>query len=365
MTCGGRSWKRHTLLSLLFCLSFTGCAQQEVINKEIELQAETTRDVTYELTQVYRGKVEAVEYIICTYKETEEVELSFEIDQELITEVYVEKGDSVKKGDLLASVNVDATKEKLEELYHQLALEELHFQQTIEKRDFELEQADIMFSYTYGTDKDKENLKEEKQAITDNYAKSIQNYEDTLYFQRKRIGEYEEYVAKGQLFAPMDGVLSWVKSDLLESLSEKDACIMRIYDPSSKLYYSDDIETIPYLEEGVEYTITCGLGKAQREYTVTPANMENWGELVYFRLLDEDYDPNNVVSGKITLVIDEKDDTLYVDNDVLHSSGDEYYVYMLDENNVRRMQFVEVGLWGAEVAEILSGLEEGDRVIVK
>ncbi len=365
MTFGGTHKRRHALLSLLFCLSLVGCNEQEVIDKEIEIQEQDTSEISYELTQVSRGRVEQVIYLQCTYTQTEEVEIAFEIDKELITDVYVEKGDSVVKGELIASVNVEATEAKLKELKHQLAKDELKLQQTIEKRDFELEQADILYSYTSMTQKDKENTEKEKQNITEAYGKTIQKYEDTIYIEQKRVQEYEEYIEKGTLKAPMDGIISWVKEDLKGTLTTKDAAIARIYNPESKLYYSDDVEAIPYLEEGREYAISCGLGKAQREYTVTPAKMDEWGEYVYFRLLDEEYDPNNVVMGKITLVIDEKENALCVNDNAIHSSGEKYYVYTLDENNVRRMQFVEVGLWGAEIVEIISGLSEGDRVIIR
>lgn len=357
--------KKHALLSLLFCLSLVGCQEQEVIDKEVEIKEQVTSEISYELTQVSRGRVEQVMILQCTYTETEELEIAFEIDKELITDVYVEKGDSVAKGELIASVDVEATEAKLKELQHQLAKNELKLKQTIEKRDFELEQAEIWFSYTFMTQKDRENTDQEKVNITESYAKSIQSYEDTIYFQKKRIQEYEEYIEKGTLTAPMDGTISWVKADLKGSLTTKDTPIARIYNPESKMYYSENVEGIPYLEEGREYTITCGLGKAQREYTVMPAKVDEWGEYIYFRLLDEEYDPNIIVLGKVRLVIDEKENALCLDDRAIHSSGEEYYVYTLDENNVRRMQFVELGLCGDEIVEIVSGLSEGDRVIIK
>ena len=352
-------------LSLLCCLVLTGCGRHAEVNKEVEIQTQSSRSVSYELTQVHRGTVQQVMYLKCTYKQTEEVELSFAVDKELITQVPVAKGDSVAKGDLLASVDVEATAKKVETLEHQLAMDELYLKQTIEKRDFQLEQADILYSYTFQTKEDKEALEEEKESINKSFAKQIQSYEDTIYFEKLRLQEYKEYVANGQLFAPMDGIISFVRSDLEGSLSEKDSCIIRMYDPETKLYTSENVEAIPYLEEGREYTIACGLGKGLREYTVVPENMDQWGEVLYFRLLDEDYDPNNVVGGKITLVIEEKENALYLDDNAVHSSGEEYYVYTLDESGVRRMQFIEVGLWGDGIVEITGGLEEGDRVILK
>ncbi len=366
MTCRGKNRRSCALLSLLFCLSLTGCQEQEVVNKEVEIQNNTSQAITYELTPVMRGPVQQVMFIQCTYTQTQEVEVSFDIDQEVITEVLVEKGDSVKKGEVLASVNVESTEQKAEQLRYQIAVDELALKQLIEKRDFELEQTKIWYEgYTLMTDEDKKSMKEEQEKLKESYGKRIQNAEDTLYIERKRLQEYEEYIHSGQLRAPMSGVMSFVRSNLEGALTEKETTIMRIYDPESKMYYSKNVEAIPYLQEDKEYTIVCGLGNRQREYTVVPARREEWGEEIYFRLLDEDYDPNNVVLGKITLIIDEKEEALYLNDNAVHSSQDKYYVYTLDENNVRRMQFVEVGLWGDGIVEIVSGLSEGDRVILK
>ena len=66
--------------------------------------------------------------------------------------------------------------------------------------------------------------------------------EDVIYIGKKRLESYEEYIQKGQLLSPIDGVVSFVKSDLVGSLTEKDAVIIRIYDPESKLYYSENTE---------------------------------------------------------------------------------------------------------------------------
>lgn len=80
-------------------------------------------------------------------------------------------------------------------------------------------------------------------------------------------------------------------------------------------------------------------------------------------MLDEEYDPNIIKSGKISIITQEAEHVLCVDKGAIHTSGERYYVYLLDKEGIRRMQFVETGLWGADLVEIRSGLEEGDYVI--
>lgn len=360
----GRNRSKYAFLALLFCLCFTGCKEQEAVNKEVEIQSTTQRTVKYDLTQAYKGTVEKVEYLKCTYRQTEEVQLYFEVDQEIITDVLVESGDVVKKGDVLATVNVDATEEKRKELAFELSLEELRLKQLIEERDFELEQAYILFSYTSMTEDDEDALVEEKQEITESYEKKIRDYEDTIYIMKKRLAEYEEYVADGKLLSPMDGMVSYVRSNLVGSLTSTDESVIHIYDPKNQLFICTKPEYAPYFEEGTEYTINCGLGKSAVDYTVVPVNMDQWGEELYFRLLTEDYDSDNITTGKIRLILAKEEGVLCLDAGAVHTSGADYYVYVLDENNVRRMQFIEVGLWGENVVEIISGLDESDKVIL-
>ena len=47
---------------------------------------------------------------------------------------------------------------------------------------------------------------------------------------------------------------------------------------------------------------------------------------------------------------------------VYHADG-KPYVYVLDENDFRQIVWIETGLVGDEKVEILSGLNEGDKVV--
>jgi hypothetical protein len=49
----------------------------------------------------------------------------------------------------------------------------------------------------------------------------------------------------------------------------------------------------------------------------------------------------------------------------LHQADGKSFVYVLGENNMREMKWVETGLVGDDKVEILSGLQEGERVIIK
>lgn len=356
--------KLACIIPFLFSISLSGCGQEPVVNKEVVLEAEEEQQVTYEMSPVVYGDVAHVMEIDCVYKQKEEIWLSFNIDKEVITDIYVEKGDVVSKGDKLVSVDVEAARKKVDELEYQLAVTKLDYRQMLETKEFDIEQAKIDFGYTYKTEKDEENLEKNLENIEERYRDKITDAKDSIYMQEKRLEEAKSYVENGTLYAPIDGIVNFLKSDILNTPTDKGVSVVSIYDENSCYFQSTDIEVMPYLDKSKTYTITCGLGKAMREYSVQPVLFEDWKEEMYFKLLDQDYDPYNITSGTIELCTEEKKNVLTVDKKAIHTSGEEYYVYILDAEGIRRMQFVEIGLWGSDVVEVLSGLKEGDYVII-
>lgn len=352
--------------SILLCASLlTACGAEETVNRQIELRQEESEVTAYQLTPVVRGTVEQPLTIECRYSQTEEIELSFQVDDEVISQVYVEQGDTVKKGDLLISVDMEEMTGQVRDLTYQLEKARLALQQLQETRDFELEQADILYSYTSQAKEDENALKEQKASIEKAYADRLQDAEDTVYLTQRRLEEARQRLQQGAIYAPMDGVVSFVRSNIEGTLTEKNLKMVSIYDPDSCLFHSDNVEAIPYLDPNGQYTIVCGLGNAQREYTVEPVSIDAREEEIYFRLLGEEYDSGSTSTGRITIYTEKAEDVLCVDKRAIHTSEDNYYVYVLDGEGVRRMRFIELGIWGEDQVEVKSGLTEGEYVILK
>lgn len=351
------------VLAVLAALLTAGCGQEEEVDRSVELQEEIINENTYELTPVIRGTVQQPMVLDCDYRQTLELDLYFAVDQVLITDVYVERGDIVEKGQLLASVDVESLEQRIRELEHELARASLTLQQQMESLQFELEQADILYSYTPMSQDDKDALKEQKENIEKSFLNPIEDAADSVEMLTIRLAEAREYLQKGNLRAPMSGVINYLKENMEGSVTDRQERVATLYDEESCMFISDNVEAIPYIDLQEEYTIVCGLGKSQREYAVAPIHPENWGEQIYFRLLDEEYDPIIIKNGKISIITDEAEHVLCVDKSAVHASGERYYVYLLDEEGIRRMQFVETGLWGADMVEIREGLEEGQYVI--
>ena len=67
--------------------------------------------------------------------------------------------------------------------------------------------------------------------------------------------------------------------------------------------------------------------------------------------------------GTLMVVTDKKEQVLTLPSESVHKAGEEYFVYVMGEGGVREVKWIEIGLLGDKTIEVLSGLEEGDRVI--
>ena len=63
-------------------------------------------------------------------------------------------------------------------------------------------------------------------------------------------------------------------------------------------------------------------------------------------------------------MVDKRDDVLVVLNSVLRQSGQTGVVTMVDQDGAHRQVQVELGLAGDSVAQVVSGLEKGQEVVV-
>ena len=85
---------------------------------------------------------------------------------------------------------------------------------------------------------------------------------------------------------------------------------------------------------------------------------------VYFAPLVPSANLTGDASGKFTVVIRSSEDALYVPATCVAEADGEVCVYVLDEAGLKEIRPVTVGLITPRSCEILSGLAEGDLVVV-
>ena len=109
------------------------------------------------------------------------------------------------------------------------------------------------------------------------------------------------------------------------------------------------------------------LGYAQFFAAAAYYNKENWTDRMFFTIVEggEGIVFNTGDTGTLSIVLEEKNNVLTLPTEAVHNAYDKWYVYVINETGDREVKWIETGLRGSGIVEITSGLEEGEKVILK
>ena len=86
---------------------------------------------------------------------------------------------------------------------------------------------------------------------------------------------------------------------------------------------------------------------------------------VYYRIDDMSAYLYSDLRGTISITLGEKKDALYVPASAVTTINDEVIVYYEDEDGIRNIKHIETGLEADGKIEVISGLQEGDTIIIE
>ncbi len=322
----------------------------------------------YTLTTVKRADVVSTKTIRARYKELTEESIFFADEGRRVTALHVEKGDIVKKGDLLAELEGADQAETIETLEYQIARNQKLLSYT--DTDEAYEKSKRWWDYVYqsnGSDAAESQLKEDLKEIEQKYRYLREDYQDAIDLANMKLDGLKEVVETGLVYASMDGRITYVVTDLLGTISQTQNAVIKIADNSACLFEVTDSTYAEYFEEGEVITMQLGGGKNAEDVEVIPYNIDSWEKSMYFEMIQTDTSPTVEVndSGVITLELDRKEQVLSLPKSAVHTADGKTYVYVLGENDIREVRWVEIGLKGDSLIEIISGLTEGESVVLK
>lgn len=215
----------------------------------------------------------------------------------------------------------------------------------------------------------KQEQQKQRESVVKSYEKQLQEVEDSLYIGQLRLEELKDDLKQRQIYAGIDGTVTYVRE-----IDEGDRSVLgerfiTIADMDTNVFTVSG-EDAQYFTVGMQVSILCG----KTEYTAEVVEASAFGlakpqqgdePVAYLRLSQPDPTLEDGKRGRIELTLDQRKDVLYVDKSAIKTANGEQLVYMLDENGLRTMQKVVTGLTNNDYAEIISGLKEGDRVIIE
>jgi RND family efflux transporter MFP subunit len=195
---------------------------------------------------------------------------------------------------------------------------------------------------------------------------------DVARADNRRVGAMEDYT---HVIAPIDGVITWRYADtgaLIQSgtdsnsqalpivkLAQSGLLRLRIPVPEDAVRYVKVGDTMQVRVDALERSFTGKVVRFTRDVNFETRTMETEVDV---ENKDLSIDPGMYANTQ--LLLNHADNVLTLPVEALVLKGNQEVVYVLDGQNHVHERVVEVGLRGSQLAEVTSGLAEGERVIV-
>lgn len=308
----------------------------------------------YTFANVERGDIIESKRFTFRYRPALQQSLAFNVQGYALSAVYVSTGDIVEAGDLLAELEDGGVSDMIENQQEVIAGYERSLADIDSRQKLELAGYDIRIA----AEPDNENLKAARAAAAENYAAERRTVELRLSAANSRLAELNEDAAKFRLYAPFGGTVTYIKDFGSSGYSSNvGETFITISDKTTLAFSCDDSETEGLFAAGDAVTLSMD----GEPYPATVTSVE--GKVV-------SVEPDEYISGigegsygSVSVVINGVYDVLCLPSGAVKSADGQAIVYLI-EDGVRVMRKVEAGFVSGGLTEIVSGLEEGEQVIV-
>ncbi len=367
-----KSKKTKLVTGLLACVTAVGMAFTTGCTTEEEpplITVESGDDtLDYSFVTCVRDDLYSVVAIKCEYSKNAEQEVYFPVSGKKIDKVYVNIGDEVKKGDVLASLNIGSLKTDIEDLEYSIKRNELLLGYVSEQETLDTQSVYLDFAYGGGFAQGNEEYKDNRlKSITEGNDRTEQGYNDTLEFDKRKLSKLKKDYSDSMVYADFDGTVSFVADGLEGSTTNIEKCIMRIIDNEEGYFETEASDYVSYFSEGEKLDMKVLFGDGKGEYELLPMNMDQWGDKQYFSIAsgEKTAELGAGSRGEIYIVTDERKDALCIPVSTVRYAGDDSYVYVINDSGLRDVRWITTGIEYDGKVEVTSGLEEGEKVITR
>lgn len=341
-------------LALLLALSLSGCFLLPEEQRAPELPLVTPYSgAEYTTAMVQRGDMANTAKVSFTYSPTRREELRFSVVNRKYGTIFVSVGDVVHTGDLLAQLDTSEEEAAIRDTAQQIRRLEIRLETARARLQTALEQEKLLGGGSTASST-------ARQA-------DIRFYEASLELQQKKLEEQQAALEELRLYAPIDGTVTFVKALTEGCVSGRMDTVVTITDMSSSVFTAWTAEYALF-PEGTEFPVQADeeiylcVSRDPARFGLS-ASVDNGRRNVCLEILDEAA-PAGSMRGTVSLTLDERTDVLYVTRSAVFTAGTRSYVYYEDASGLKSAREVSCGLDNGSVIEIVSGLEEGDIVII-
>lgn len=361
-----KRWKSLIIiLSGMLALSSCGLLPEEETFRAVPLIKSYEKEEFNE-TVVVRGDMELTNKITCNYIPMASEHLSFAVGGELYDQIFVQVGDSVEKGQLVAQLDLSSAEEAVKNCTPQINRLELQIDALEENRALELERQKILMSGSPA-----EMLNEALQRTNDQFDAQKQPLEDQLTVAYIQLSEAKAQISERQLRAGISGTVTHVLEFEEDERNVAGDRVVTIADTSTALFRAET-KYWSWLKPGDKHVITAN----KKEYEAVVVSEADLGleeaekedgetAYIYLQLTKPAFDLEVQSFGAFDLLRDSRKDVLMVPDSAVTTLNGKSIVYYQDESGLKAYKQVETGLKANGMVEIVSGLAEGESIIVK
>lgn len=351
------------LLTMIMLLSACQGSTQEqsLISDELLLPEQTNYSVTQVQKSTYKNTAQGPANLIYPVY----ADLSLETEGARFKEKFVQLGDQVKKGDVLATFDIEVNSIELQDMQLRLKRAKDELDEGCQERMTEIRKAERRTEYLVSDEQKIAKLELEKLQI--DYEQFVYQKEIEIARIQEDIAEMQEATLNNTLVAPFDGVIRSVglynegdrieADDIILSMYSSDQFLLRVSDSFDKLRYN------------MEVTVTAGRSNNKQEYTgkvIAAPNILSSSIPMNYALIELEGEVSQellAMAAQFTCFTEEIDDVLMVDRSAVRNENGDSYVYLL-EDDIAKKRYVVAGERNKSGVWILDGLTEGQTLIL-
>ncbi|NLG24329.1 MAG: hypothetical protein GX558_03170 [Clostridiales bacterium] len=321
---------------------------------------------SFKLVAVVRGDLVLSKKLSLTYVPVKTETLKFFVGGEYYDEVFVATGDVVQKGDLLAQLKIDGMQDAIDQA--QLQLKSLQLQRTQLREDRALAERRLGIE---GRRMTPEQLAEAQADQKKDFDRREQSLADAIHIQEIQLAEKTDERDRRQLRAGIDGTVTYVRRVREGDLSVSGDRVVTLADSTVSAFRAET-ELWQFFNPGDPFEISIG----KETFAATVVDDESLGlppaervegekANVYLMLDEPKLDLEDGERGSLVVVLDERKDVLQLPAKAITKANGENIVYYQDEEGMKSLKKVELGLQANAMVEIVKGLSEGESVILE
>ncbi|MBO4281001.1 MAG: efflux RND transporter periplasmic adaptor subunit [Lachnospiraceae bacterium] len=353
---------RKVACVLLSAVLLTGCG---ILPKEDSMRKAPVNQTALEtqfftVATVERGDVSSGYTAFCTYGTQKTENLAFSLPWENVTGLYVQLGDPVYEGELLAEITLGNLEYEIEECEKNCKQIDSDLEYYTQMLGFEGERKKLAEAYgrTFDT------------TTYDNLALKKSELEGQKAVADLKLKETQEQLKGRRLYASFDGVVTFVQNlnpwertntNTFITVKSTDSGFLSTVEDGS-LFREGDV----YNLETEEDVIPCTL------VSITEAAQFKGRYSLVFLPVDETLEIEPGTNAMVRIVQEEAKNVIYIPTAALRTIGGKNAVYVVNSDGLREIRYIEIGLSINDYAsaeqsrtEVRSGLSEGERVILR